>query len=57
MDVFVRNGFDYPVRGINGEIHGIVPHKNEAGVTEKVEIAVAYFALSFMGTIQPGSIK
>lgn len=57
MDVFVRNGFDYPVRGINGEIHVIVPHKNEAGVTEKVEIAVAYFALSFMGTIQPGSIK
>lgn len=57
VDVFVRNGFDYPVSNINGDVLVTVKKKNAAGQEEDIEVAKAYFDVSFLETIQPGSTK
>lgn len=57
VDVFVRNGFDYPVSNINGDVLVTIKKKNASGQEEDVEVAKAYFDVSFLGTIQPGSTK
>lgn len=57
VDVFVRNGFDYPVSNINGDVLVTIKKKNGAGQEKDIEVAKAYFDVSFLGTIQPGSTK
>jgi SLAP domain-containing protein len=57
MDVFIRNGFDFPVDNLNGDVSVTIQHKNEEGKEVDLEIADANFDLSDVGTVQAGSTK
>jgi SLAP domain-containing protein len=57
MDVFIRNGFDFPVDNLNGDVSVTIKHKNEEGKEIDLEIADANFDLSNVGTLQAGSTK
>ncbi|MFJ5762358.1 SLAP domain-containing protein [Neobacillus sp. NPDC093182] len=56
-DVFIRNGFNVPIKDISGTVTISIKQTNGMGEEMVLEVASGEFDLSSIGTIQAGSTK